>query len=372
MMMSKRFDRYAIVSRSLCLLALGMAWIPGSIQAQEVAATQEAQRIASSTSKAKDLSEAFRNASHVVLPSVVTILGSSKSVNETLDNLGLIDDNQRFDSVGSGVIIEDTGLIVTNHHVVHEARQLTVRLDDGREFEAQEVRSDSSSDLAILRIDCKGPLAAAKLGDSEQLAVGDWVLSIGSPFNFEQTVSAGIVSGKSRVLQGMLRGQLLQTDAAINPGNSGGALVNLEGEVVGINTAIATRNGTFSGVGFAIPMTRVKWIVSELTQRGKVRRAKVGLRVEPLPTNLAFELKLPVRSGAFVTSVTKGLPAEKAGIQTGDIIVEVAGQKIRTENDFSEIVEQLPIDQPSAVRLLREGNSVELMVSPVEREERTK
>ncbi len=323
--------------------------------------------------KARDLSDAFKQASKSVLPAVVTILGNSKEVNETFESLGLIPDSERFDIAGSGVILNAKGLVVTNHHVVSEAKRITVRMDDGREFKGEQVRSDKDSDLAILHIDCPEPLAFAKMGDSDQLSVGDWVLSIGSPFNFEQTVSAGIVSGKSRVLQGApLLGQLLQTDAEINPGNSGGALVNLDGELIGINTAIVTRSGVFQGVGFAIPTARVKWITSELAERGKVRRAIIGLRADPLPKDLADEFKLPIRGGVFVSRVTPGLPADKAGILTGDIVLEVAGQKIRTKSDFAEVVEQLPIGQSHMIKLLREGKPEQVEVVPIEKKEETK
>ncbi len=167
-------------------------------------------------------------------------------------------------------------------------------------------------------------------------------------------------------------GQLLQTDAEINPGNSGGALVNLEGELIGINTAIVTRSGVFQGVGFAIPTARVKWITSELAERGKVRRAIIGLRADPLPKDLADEFKLPIRGGVFVSRVTPGLPADKAGILTGDIVLEVAGQKIRTKSDFAEVVEQLPIGQPHVIKLLREGKPEQVEVVPIEKKEETK
>jgi serine protease Do len=201
------------------------------------------------------------------------------------------------------------------------------------------------------------------MGDSDALDVGDWVLAIGNPFNFEQTVSAGIVSGKGRVLEGLVQGQLLQTDASINPGNSGGPLLNLEGDVIGINTAIASRTGLSQGVGFAIPSNRVRWITGELARNGKVRRASIGLRADPLPQTIAEELELSIRSAIYVSVVRKNTPAERAGIQIGDLVTELAGQRVTTPTDFQSIVEQLPPDQPQKIKILRGGQRLELDVT---------
>lgn len=321
------------------------------------------------TQKAKDLAEAFRSASREILPTVVTVLCSSKEEVVELEQVDSDDDSQRFDMVGSGVIWSPEGLIVTNAHVVNNAKLVVVRLEDGREFKGHDVKADKPSDLAILKIDCPDPLKAAPRGNSEQLAVGDWVLAIGSPFNMEQTVSAGIISGKARVLRDLLAGQMLQTDAAINPGNSGGALVNLDGQVIGINTAIASRSGFYQGIGFAIPVSRVEWIASELASSGKVRRSRIGLTTNRIPQAIADELKLPVRGGVYVSRVANDQPADNAGVKVGDIVMEIAGQKARTPADFAAIVEQLPVGPTQIMKVMREGELLTLELSLVPRDE---
>lgn len=311
---------------------------------------------------ARDLSVAFRTASEKVLPTVVTILGQTKDIDPTQQALGFADegDPSIYDSVGSGVIVDATGLIFTNNHVVADAKRVLVRLYDGRELIAEDIRKDRDSDLATLRIKSDEPFPFTPLGNSDELGVGDWVLAIGSPFSLDSTVSAGIISGKGRMLEGMVRGQLIQTDASINPGNSGGPLVNLAGEVIGINTAIATRNGGFQGVGFAIPSNRVRWVTSELVNNGSVRRAMLGVRTDRIPQTVANTLKLPPRGGAYVIQVTPNRPAAKAGIKVGDIIVQIGEYPIRTNTELGEIVEQLPIGELTDVAILREKERVTL------------
>ncbi|MBL8869255.1 MAG: trypsin-like peptidase domain-containing protein [Planctomycetaceae bacterium] len=311
---------------------------------------------------ARDLSVAFRAASEKVLPSVVTILGQTKDIDPTQQALGFADegDPSIYDSVGSGVIVDSSGLIITNNHVVAEAKRVLVRLYDGREIIAEDIRKDRDSDLATLRIKSDEPFPYTPLGNSDELGVGDWVLAIGSPFSLDSTVSAGIISGKGRMLEGMVRGQLIQTDASINPGNSGGPLVNLGGEVIGINTAIATRNGAFQGVGFAIPSNRVRWVTSELVDNGTVRRALLGVRTDRIPQSVAASWKLPPRGGAYVIQVTPNRPAAKAGIKVGDIIVQVGEYPIRTNTELGEIVEQLPVGEQMEVAILRDKERVVL------------
>lgn len=318
---------------------------------------------------ARDLSVAFREASERVLPSVVTILGQTKDIDPTQEALGFYDETDQsiYDSVGSGVIIDPSGTIITNNHVVAEAKRVLVRLYDGREILASDIRKDRDSDLATLKIKSDEPFPSTPLGNSDVLGVGDWVLAIGSPFSLDSTVSAGIISGKGRMLEGMIRGQLVQTDASINPGNSGGPLVNLAGEVIGINTAIATRSGAFQGVGFAIPSNRVRWVTSELIQNGSVRRALLGVRTDRIPQSVANNLKLSPRGGAYVIQVTPNRPAEKAGVKVGDIIVQIGSQPIRTNTELGEIVEQMPVGEKSELVVLR---SKEKIVLPLQLESR--
>lgn len=320
---------------------------------------------------ARNLSLAFRRASDKALPSVVKILSRMKSPDEESSILDLIggEDSQLFDSVGSGVIVSADGLILTNHHVIQNASRIEVRLTDGREFEVVETKSDPRSDVAIVRIETDEELPTAELADSEDLYVGDWVLAIGSPFMLDASVSAGIISGtgRRRQLSRIVSGQFLQTDAAINPGNSGGPLVDLEGRVVGINTAISSRNGGFQGIGFAIPISRANWIKNELLEFGQVRRAYAGIRTSNVPYSLARQLELPRSAGAMVSSVVPDFPGQKAGLQAGDIIVEFAGQMIASNYDFAEVVQQSPIGEPLPIKIIREGQEMEYSMELEER-----
>ncbi len=348
---------------------------PGDSRADEVVGRQNNREsnptapevpIERKTAKAKELSDAFRAAAQKGLPSVVTVYARriDKDDEEKLDLLELLgDDPTENHNIGSGVIITSDGLIVTNHHVVDKCNRVRIRLPDGREYLGTDIKSDKSSDLAILSIATSKKLSHVTLGDSNTAFVGDWVLAIGSPFAIEQTVSAGIISGKSRDLRGLVAGQLLQTDAAINPGNSGGALLNLDGELIGINSAIASTSGVFEGVGFAIPVSRVKWIISELRAHGKVRRATMGVRVASLPAEVAEQLDLPIRSGALIVGLRDGYPAENAGLKKGDVILKLADQTVQSHLDLNSIVEQLPIEQPQSLVIMREGKRVDMTIS---------
>jgi serine protease Do len=321
-------------------------------------------------SHARALSKAFRESAEKALPSVVTLLGRSAREGEN-PVLGIVGgtDMQNFDSVGSGVIISADGLILTNHHVIADTTRVEVRLLDGRQFTADETKSDPKSDLAIVKITSDEPFTPAELGNAADLAVGDWVLAIGSPFTLEASVSAGIISGTNRwqQLSPLVSGQFLQTDAAINPGNSGGPLIDLDGRVVGINTAISSRNGGFQGIGFAIPINRASWIKDELLKFGKVRRGFAGVRTSNLPYEVAKSLGLPRSGGIMINAVTPGYPADKAGLKSGDIVVEFQQHAISSAEYFQVIIQQSPIGEPLELRVLRNG---EKMVLTIELEER--
>lgn len=355
------------------------------------AVAQPAQDTAEAMMHAKALSRAFRHAAEATMPSVVTVISKEKpdggrSPEEMRELLRdprfrrLFPDGQLpFDlpengqldempalptQVGSGVVINaSSGVILTNNHVVENADEIVVRFADGREVPAKDVKRDELSDLAIVRVTPDSQLKAAKLGNSDSLEIGDWVIAIGSPFELEATVSAGIISGKGRGIDKIRRGQLIQTDAAINPGNSGGPLVNLDGEVVGVNTAIASSSGGYQGVGFAIPANRAKWVVSELLNHGKVRRAFLGIKIDELTTETAGKLKLPPRSGVFVTDVIQEGPADVAGMKVNDVIVEFADIRVLGPRDLQDAVEQKPIDSSQQVKVLRGGKPVTLTVT---------
>jgi len=263
------------------LAAIAIAW---PARAQEDDAVDQA----------KSLSRAFRAAAKKVLPTVVTVRTVVKPHEEKKGEPGqnpfkgtpfedLFGDEVpgfNFDvpetpelGLGSGVIIDASGIVLTNNHVVEGADEVVVRLADGRELPATDIKVDARTDLAVLRIKASEPLPAAPLGDSDKLEIGDWVIAVGNPFELEGTVSAGIISAKGRTLGSVGRARFLQTDAAINPGNSGGPLVNLDGEVVGINTAIFSRSGGYQGIGFAIPINLAKWVTPQLIRGGRVERA---------------------------------------------------------------------------------------------------
>ena len=264
------------------------------------------------------------------------------------------------DGVGSGVIIDAKGVVITNNHVVSGADRVTVTLSDGREFVATDIKTDPASDLAVLRLKDAKDLPAAKLGNSAQLEIGDWVLAIGNPFGQQNTVSAGIISGKGRQLDRVARAQFLQTDAAINPGNSGGPLVNLEGEVVGINTAIASNSGGYQGIGFAIPVNLARWVTDQLVQRGAVQRGYLGVTIAEITPELAAQFRVRPGQGVVVTEIMPDSPAAEAGVQEDDVIVAFNGAAIRSLRELQEAVEQTPLGQRRPLTVLRDGKERKL------------
>ena len=264
---------------------------------------------------------------------------------------------------GSGVIVDPSGIILTNNHVVAGGGDITVRLSDGREFKAEQIKTDPKTDLAIVRVNAGSPLPAARLGRSSEVEVGDWVLALGQPFGLEGTVTAGIVSAKSRGLGIADREDFIQTDAAINPGNSGGPLVNLDGEVIGINTAISTNSGGYEGVGFAIPIDLAKWVGGQLEKSGTVRRAYLGVLIQPVTQEVAEQFKVKVHSGVLVREVRNDTPAAKAGVQPGDVILQFAGQPVNTPRELQNIVERSPIGSSQPMLLLRDGKQMTVNVT---------
>jgi serine protease Do len=264
------------------------------------------------------------------------------------------------DGMGSGVIIDPKGIVVTNNHVVSGADRVTVRLSDGREFVATDIKTDPASDLAVLRLKDAKDLPAAKLGDSSQMEIGDWVLAIGNPFGQDNTVSAGIISGKGRQLDRVQRAGFLQTDAAINPGNSGGPLVNLEGEVVGINTAIASNSGGYQGIGFAIPVNLTKWVTDQLVQRGNVERGYLGVTIGEVTPELAAEFGARPGQGVVVTEIMPDSPAAEAGVREDDVIVAFNGKRVNGPRELQEAVEQTTLGERRTLTVLRDGKERKL------------
>ncbi len=258
-------------------------------------------------------------------------------------------------SAGSGVIVDaEAGYVLTNHHVVENAQQITVALKDRRRFEAELIGSDPETDIAVLKIE-PGALAALPLGDSDILEVGDVVLAIGNPFGLGQTVTTGIVSALGRGIGTQGYEDFIQTDASINPGNSGGALVNSRGELIGINTAIIAPGGGNVGIGFAVPTNMARAVMDQLIKHGEVKRGRIGVGIQDVSPELAEAFDLPAPAGAVVTQVETGSPAEVAGLAPGDVIVEVDGRKIEDSTDLRNLVGLVERGAKLVVAYVRNG-----------------
>ena len=265
--------------------------------------------------------------------------------------------------VGSGFIFSSDGLIMTNAHVVEGADEVLVTLTDKREFKAKILGTDKRSDVALVKIEATG-LPAIKVGDVGRLRVGEWVMAIGSPFGLENTVTAGIVSAKQRDTGDYL--PFIQTDVAINPGNSGGPLINMRGEVVGINSQIYSRSGGFMGISFAIPMDEAVRVVEQLRTQGRVSRGRIGVQIGPVSKEVAESLGLPKAQGALVTGVEAGAPADKAGVEAGDIIVKFDGRAIEKSGDLPRIVGSIKPGTKSTLTVFRRGSMKDLNVTVAE------
>ena len=265
-------------------------------------------------------------------------------------------------SVGSGFIVDPSGYILTNDHVVEDEDELTVKLSDGSEHRATVAGRDPKTDIALIKIDVDRKLPVVRLGDSASLEVGEWVLAIGNPFGLEHTVTSGIVSAKGRRIGAGPYDNFIQTDASINPGNSGGPLINLRGEVVGVNTAIFSRGGGNIGIGFAIPINLVKGLLPQLKDKGRVTRGWLGVLIEDVNAETAAALGMAEARGALVANVTQGSPAEAAGVRVGDVIVAFDGAAIGKSSDLSLVVARTSVGKSVDVRVMRDGRPVSLTV----------
>jgi serine protease Do len=267
--------------------------------------------------------------------------------------------------IGSGFIISQDGYILTNNHVIEGADEIKVKLANGKEFTGKIIGRDPKTDLALVKIEA-ADLQPLKLGNSDDLKVGEWVMAVGSPFGLEQTVTAGIVSAKGRVIGSGPYDNFIQTDASINPGNSGGPLINMKGEVVGINTAIIASG---QGIGFAIPIDMAKEITPQLQKKGRVTRGLLGVSIQDLTPELAKSLGLEESKGALVAQVTPDGPADKAGIKQGDVIVNFDGKQIDDSHDLPRVVASTPVGKTVTIRVLREGKEIGLQAEIVEMED---
>ncbi len=277
---------------------------------------------------------------------------------------------RKTQSLGSGVIVDAArGLVLTNNHVIENADAITVNLRDGRDLEAELIGSDPDTDVAVLRIPAEG-LSALALADSDELRVGDFVVAIGNPFGLGQTVTSGIISALARSGLGITGYEdLIQTDASINPGNSGGALVNLRGELVGINTAIYSRSGGNIGIGFAIPANMARDIMEQLVKFGEVRRGFLGTQFQDLNPELAEAFGLPVSQGAVLSSIAPGSPAERAGLRAGDVVTHFNGREVSSAADLRNLIGLARVGSKVEVSYLREGRSANTRVEIGTREE---
>ena len=258
-------------------------------------------------------------------------------------------------SLGSGFCIDKEGFIVTNNHVVENADEIKVKLKDGKEYDAKIVGRDAKTDIALIKVKSWKGFKTVKLGDSDELKVGEWVVAIGSPFGLEHTVTAGIVSAKGRVIGSGPYDDFIQTDASINPGNSGGPLINMKGEVVGINTAIFSRSGGNVGIGFAIPISLARGIIDQLKTSGTVTRGWLGVSIQDLTSDLAEYYGVKDGKGALVGEVFEGDPADKAGIKAKDVIIKVDGDKIEDSRDLSQKIAEIRVGEKITVKVVRGG-----------------
>jgi serine protease Do len=270
---------------------------------------------------------------------------------------------QRQRSLGSGFIIDGDGSILTNNHVVENASKIVVKLSDDQEYEAKVIGRDAKTDIAIIKINAKTQLSAATFGDSDALEVGEWVVAIGNPFGLDSTVTSGIVSAKGRHIGQGPYDNFIQTDASINPGNSGGPLINLRGEVIGINTAIFSRTGGNIGIGFAIPINLVKELLPELRGKGKVVRGYLGVLIQKVTPEIAESLGMEKAYGALVANVSKGGPADQAGVKVGDVIIEFDGKEVKDSGDLPIIVARTPVNKKVRMKVLREKSEASLNVA---------
>ena len=330
-------------------------------------------------SHAMGLSNAFRNVADALRPSVVSIstkqtqvvpAGGRRGIPPQFQDLFGGPRQREQSGMGSGVIVRSDGYILTNNHVVEGADELTVELFDGRTIPGKIAGTDPQTDLAVVKIELPG-LRAAPFGSSDEIKVGDWVLAIGSPFGLDQTVTAGIISGKNRVQDIIANGNgfedFLQTDAAINPGNSGGPLVNLRGELIGINTAILSRTGASAGIGFAIPVSLAEPVLTSIIETGEVHRGFLGAQVDDVKPDYVTDYDLKVRTGAFFVTILEDQPADKAGLQPGDVVTKIDGRPCTGGTQLRNYVASRPPGTLVAMEVNRGGKVLQVNVSLQER-----
>src|SRR5688572_11265731 len=363
-------------------LTLGIGVIIGSVVSGGVKATFEQKAAAIAIPDPVSLSNTFSQIAAQLDPAVVKIgvevqrtprsqqgprqqMPAIPGFPPDFFDFGTPDDRGGGIGTGTGFIVDNAGFIMTNHHVVNRASKITVELADGTSHTATVVGTDEATDLAVIKVNTGRDLAVAKFGNSDAVKVGDWVLAIGSPFGFDHTVTSGIISAKGRDnskfgVEGNFRGlqRFLQTDAAINPGNSGGPLVNMAGEVIGVNTAIVSETNSFAGLGFALPSNTALKVYNQLSQHGKVTRGSIGISYSSTRDQTTLDaLGLKGPEAVVVSQIVEGSPAEKAGLQKRDIITEIDGKKIGSGNELQDYIVDRPVGSTVRMVYIREANA---------------
>jgi serine protease Do len=360
-------------SMRILVIALALAVASGlGFELRQIAFAQQGQAALPSP---QDLSRTFISVAKQIKPAVVNIdvvektKRSSIQLPEGFPQIPGFGAPRRQKGTGSGVIISADGYILTNNHVAGDADQINVKLADGRELKAKVIGKDTETDLAVIKVDAQN-LSFARLGDSDKLEQGEWVIALGSPFGLQQTMTAGIVSATGRDL-GVAAGQFtnfIQTDASINPGNSGGPLINMQGEVVGINTLIFSQTGTSAGIGFAIPSNLATKVYAQLIKTGKVTRGYLGVSLNPMSPSLAKAVGYNGSDGAVVADLPKDYsPAASAGIRSGDVIVEFDGKHVTSPKQLTEMVADTPVGKPTELKYVRDGRALTATVKLGER-----
>ncbi|MDR1483864.1 MAG: trypsin-like peptidase domain-containing protein [Planctomycetaceae bacterium] len=355
------YSQHVGLQFNFILILLGILFF--AIRVGFVSADEDSVADKNAIARVNELSAAFRNATNRVLPATVKIISRIQTTEERNAMSKLIPaiptTRQRRnpgDNTGTGVLIDASGIIVTNNHVVNVAREIDVELPDGRTYFARKFRHDPDTDVAVIWLDTEPneKLPYAVFGDSDKMDICDWVIAVGNPFELNSTVSAGIISAKGRSLQRVSRTEFLQTDAAINPGNSGGPLINLNGEIIGINTAIASRSGGSQGIGFAVPSNNVKWVVDQLVKKDRVDRAWFGVVLAPITPSEANRLGVRMKAGVIVDKVLPGSPCEEAGLLPDDVIIKFDGQPVKEVYQFQRLSERAEINREHKIDFIRD------------------
>ncbi|MDO5309645.1 MAG: trypsin-like peptidase domain-containing protein [Planctomycetia bacterium] len=362
--------------RHILVSAVAALLLSLSAPSVSLAISEDANSLATSSyslNQAQEIASAFRSVAQKVLPATVKIIvkresgelsGSNDAKLPFSEYLPNIPDKDLIEGVGSGFIVDPNGLIVTNNHVVVKSeigKIITVEMNDGRQFIAQKIVKDEKADVALIRIESDEPLPFLSFADSDAVEIGDWAIAIGNPFMLGSSVSVGIISATERYVSNDSK-VFLQTDAAVNPGNSGGPLVNLNGEVVGVNTAIASVSGGYQGVGFAIPANTAKWAYTQLRDKGKVERAFLGAAISPLDYNETKRLKIPPQTGLRIDAPYKDTPAAKAGLRANDVLLSIDDRPIQSPELFRAFIERADVNREFTLKILRNNSDAPIDV----------